>query len=57
MADQIYSKKLNSLEIFGTIKIVSPSEYFLSNHGSNVKLLKIDKNCKEKIFAAEISEL
>jgi hypothetical protein len=28
--EQIYSKKLNSLQIFGQIKTICPSEYFLN---------------------------
>ena len=56
--DQTYSKKLKSLDIFGTIKTVYPSEYFLCDgKATRLQMLKIDANHKEKIYTAEVKPL
>jgi hypothetical protein len=42
--EQVYGKKLRSLEIFGTVKTICPSEYFL--HDSNLQEIKDHKQDK-----------
>lgn len=54
MADQLYSKKLQSLDIFGHIKQVSPSEYFITKDN---KLMTIDKDSETKTYGAKFADL
>jgi hypothetical protein len=62
--EQRLESYVSNLKIYGGIKTISPSEYFLCHwsHKSSpskerLMVIKIDKNCASNSFSAEISDL
>ena len=68
-ADQVVQRmkdKIDSLDLYGHIRTVHPSEFFLCYEvpkttnqqlAYSTQLLRIDRNCKDETFAAVIEPL
>lgn len=55
--ERYFSKRLRSLDIFGSIKTVHPSEYFIvSDWAIKMQLLKVDVNSEEHTYSAAFEE-